>query len=136
MTETDSVPGLPSRQAGHMVGSRNHTGLLSRKGDLKETQMIRRIVLVAGALLVASVWFGSAAHAGSYTPPSSDPPAVSPSGQVSGQADPAGVASSGQLPQTGSDTTESLLRIGIVLVVCGGVLAFAATRRRASSTSS
>lgn len=99
--------------------------------------MIRRILLVVGALLVASVWFGSAAHAGSYTPPSNDPSAVSPAGQVSGQAvDPATVGSSGQLPQTGSDTTESLLRIGIVLVVCGGVLAFAATRRRASSTPS
>jgi LPXTG-motif cell wall-anchored protein len=93
--------------------------------------MIRRIVLVVGALLVASVWFGSAAHAGSYTPPSSAAPAVSPQDQVSGQSG----ATSGQLPQTGSNTTESLLRIGIILVVCGGVLAFAASRRRASTTS-
>jgi len=97
--------------------------------------MIRRTVLVVGALLVASVWLGSAAHAGSYTPPSSDPAAVSPQDQVSsqGQATDPAVASTGQLPRTGSDTTESLLRIGIILVVCGGVLAFAASRRRAAT---
>jgi LPXTG-motif cell wall-anchored protein len=83
-------------------------------------------------MLVASVWFGTAAHAGSYTPPSVDPSDVSPSNQVQSQGS---VASSGQLPTTGSDTTESLLRIGIVLVACGGVLAFVA-RKRATATSS
>jgi LPXTG-motif cell wall-anchored protein len=87
-------------------------------------------------MLVASVWFGTAAHAGSYTPPSVDPNEVTPSNQVqSQQASQGGVASSGQLPQTGSDTTESLLRIGIVLVACGGVLVFVARRRHAATSS-
>lgn len=39
------------------------------------------------------------------------------------------------LPRTGSGTTETLLRVGIVLVACGGLLAFAARRRTANSSS-
>jgi LPXTG-motif cell wall-anchored protein len=38
------------------------------------------------------------------------------------------------LPQTGSDSTETLLRVGVVLVAAGGLLAFAARRRTASAT--
>ncbi len=87
--------------------------------------MIRRTVLMVGAILVASVWFGSAAHAGSYTPPSSEAPAVA-ADQVSN----AGV-DSGTLPRTGSDSTEMLLRVGIVLVAAGGAVAFLARRRTA-----
>jgi LPXTG-motif cell wall-anchored protein len=90
--------------------------------------MIRRTVLMVGAILVASVWFGSAAHAGSYTPPSSEAPAVA-ADQVSNAA----VNSSGTLPQTGSDSTETLLRVGIVLVAAGGAVAFLARRRTAAA---
>lgn len=38
------------------------------------------------------------------------------------------------LPRTGSDSTETLLRVGVVLVAAGGLLAFAARRRTASAT--
>lgn len=37
------------------------------------------------------------------------------------------------LPRTGSGTTETLLRVGVVLVACGGLLAFAARRRTAGA---
>jgi LPXTG-motif cell wall-anchored protein len=84
---------------------------------------------MVGALLVASVWFGSAAHAGSYTPPSSEVPQAQAANQVQ---DPATVGS-GSLPQTGSDTTETLVRLGITLVAVGGALAFIARRRSTAS---
>lgn len=102
--------------------------------------MIRRSVLVLAALLLL-LGFGlaSPADAGSYTPPDSVP--SEPGGTSTGVDDP-GIAGTGAsrdvggttLPRTGSDTTESLLRIGVVLVACGGLLAFAARRRAAVVT--
>jgi hypothetical protein len=85
--------------------------------------MIRRTVLMAAALAVASVFFASAAQAGSYTPPSSDPAAVE-----SDQVGTASASGSGSLPATGSNTTEDLLRVGIILVAAGGMIAFVARR--------
>jgi len=95
--------------------------------------MIRRTVLMVGALLVASVAFTSVAHAGSYTPPEVDPSEVQSTGQVSGTGE--SVASSGQLPATGSDSTQDLLRLGIILVAAGGMIAFVARRRTVASRS-
>jgi LPXTG-motif cell wall-anchored protein len=95
--------------------------------------MIRRTMLMVGALLLAGVWFGTAAHADSYTP-QVNPPSEAPAVQVAGRVqDPGTVSASGQLPQTGSSSTETLLRVGIVLVASGGVLAFAARRRTATA---
>ncbi len=94
--------------------------------------MIRRTVLMVGAILLASVWFGSAAHA-DYTPPP-NPPAPAPAVQVAGNTqDPGTVSAAGQLPQTGSSSTQTLLRVGIVLVAGGGLIAFAARRRTAAA---
>lgn len=94
--------------------------------------MIRRTVLMVGALVLASTVFAASAHAGSYTPPSSDPSAVQ-AGQVGATG--ASSSSSGSLPATGSDTTEDLLRVGIVLVAVGGLLAIVARRRAVASRS-
>jgi hypothetical protein len=41
-------------------------------------------------------------------------------------------AQSSTLPVTGSGSTETLLRVGVVLLACGGLLAFAARRRAAT----
>lgn len=41
-------------------------------------------------------------------------------------------ATSSTLPVTGSSSTETLLRVGVVLLACGGLLAFAARRRAAT----
>jgi LPXTG-motif cell wall-anchored protein len=94
--------------------------------------MIRRTVLMVAALLLASVAFASGAQAGSYTPPSVDPADVQSTGQVSGTGTSTG---SGSLPATGSDTTQDLLRVGIVLVAAGGMIAFVARRRTLASRS-
>jgi hypothetical protein len=164
--------------------------------------MLRRFVLVLGALLLAGIGLGLPAQA-QYTPPGGitiDPPVVNPGETVtvSGDGCAAGVevtislggsqvatvttgedgsfsasfevpvgttpgtytvtaadctvdvlsstltvqgattatnaaAAGTTLPRTGSGTTETLLRVGIVLVACGGLLAFAARRRTAGA---
>jgi LPXTG-motif cell wall-anchored protein len=45
---------------------------------------------------------------------------------------PTGGSGGSSLPRTGSDTTESLLRVAVVLVAFGGLLVFVARRRSAS----
>jgi hypothetical protein len=42
-------------------------------------------------------------------------------------------STSSTLPVTGSGSTETLLRVGVVLLACGGLLAFAARRRATTS---
>jgi LPXTG-motif cell wall-anchored protein len=165
--------------------------------------MIRRFVLVFGAMLLLGIGFGLPAQAG-YPPPAGitiDKPSVDPgeSVTVTGDGCAAGVdvtillgdtevatatttedgtfsatfevppgtapgtysvdavdctvevlsttltvlgaaaattaaSSGGTLPRTGSDTTESLIRIGVVLLACGGLLVFAARRRAAAAS--
>jgi hypothetical protein len=164
--------------------------------------MLRRFVLVLGALVVVGIGFGLPAQAG-YTPPSGisiDKPVVDPGASVTvtGEGCAAGVAvkillgqtqvatattgadgtfsapfevppgtaagtytvdavnctvevlsttltvraaaatattaaTSSTLPVTGSGTTETLLRVGVVLLASGGLLAFAARRRAATA---
>jgi LPXTG-motif cell wall-anchored protein len=169
--------------------------------------MIRRIVLVAGTVLLAVTGLAAPANAGSEYPPpagiSIDKPTVNPGEQVTVTGDgcdagaevtialgatqvatttasedgtfsasfvvPSGTAagtysvnatncvaevlsttltvravgtsptsSSGggsTLPRTGSDTTESLIRVGLVLLACGGLLVVFARRRSAATRS-
>jgi LPXTG-motif cell wall-anchored protein len=96
--------------------------------------MARRILFM-GALLVALVGLASPVHAqdDSYTPPSSIDSDVEGTGAERGTGTGVGGTStgSGTLPVTGSDSTENLVRVGIVLLAAGGLLVFAVRRRTA-----
>jgi LPXTG-motif cell wall-anchored protein len=96
--------------------------------------MIRRI-LVAGALVLAIVGFaGSAAYAqDSYTPDSIDPN-VAGTGASAGTGAAGTSTGSGTLPVTGSDSTENLVRVGVILLAAGGLLVFAVRQRSTVST--
>jgi LPXTG-motif cell wall-anchored protein len=98
--------------------------------------MIRRM-LFAGALVLALVGFAAPAHAqdDSYTPPTSIGPDVEGTGTGTGTGAGVGGTStgSGTLPVTGSDSTENLVRIGVVLLAAGGLLVFAVRQRTAAS---
>lgn len=94
--------------------------------------MIRRMLFV-GALVLALVGFAAPAHAqdDSYTPP----PSVGPDVEGTGTGTGAGVGgtSTGTLPVTGSDSTENLVRIGVVLLAAGGLLVLAVRQRSTAS---
>jgi LPXTG-motif cell wall-anchored protein len=95
--------------------------------------MIRRI-LVASALVLALVGLaGTAAHAqDTYVPD----PDVAGTGETAGTgAAAAGTSTgSGTLPVTGSDSTENLVRVGVILLAAGGLLVFAVRQRSTTST--
>jgi LPXTG-motif cell wall-anchored protein len=94
--------------------------------------MIRRI-LVASALVLALVGFaGTAAHAQeTYTPD----PNVAGTGAETGGTGVGGTSTgSGTLPVTGSDSTENLVRVGVILLAAGGLLVFAVRQRSSVST--
>jgi LPXTG-motif cell wall-anchored protein len=96
--------------------------------------MIRRM-LFAGALVLALVGFAAPAHAqdDSYTPPTSIGPNVEGTGTGRGAGVGGTSTGSGTLPVTGSDSTENLVRIGVVLLAAGGLLVLAVRQRSAAS---
>jgi LPXTG-motif cell wall-anchored protein len=95
--------------------------------------MVRR-VLFAGALVIALIGLASPAYAqDSYTPPPSVGPDVEGTGAERGAGVGGTSTGAGTLPVTGSDSTENLVRIGVILLAAGGLIVFA-VRQRATAT--